>query len=122
MPRRLLRWRRDNRVRKETQIIASLQGEIGGFQVAVFFLAQQNAVEDDVPFVDAADQLMGILPSFGPQRSQASIEIPMRLENHPEILETAFKKEFVGRYPVEEDAIKDGALHTTLWEVFHQQR
>ena len=46
----------------------------------------------------------------------------MRLENHPEILETAFKKEFVGRHPVEEDAIKDGALHTTFGQVFHQQR
>ena len=99
-----------------------LQGKIGFFQIAVFLFAAEDAVEDNVPLVNAAHQLMGVFLSFCPQRFQTSIEIPMCLEIHPEILKTAFKKEFVGCHPIEEDTVKDGALHTTLRQVLHQQR
>ena len=91
-----------------------LLGEILFSQVTELLFASKDAVENDVPLVNATHQLMRVFLSFRPQRPQTPIEGPMRFEDHTKIHEASLKKELQGCYPIKKDTIKDGAMHPTL--------
>ena len=54
------------------------------------------------------------------QGSQSFVEIPMRLEDHAEVLATALKKELERRHPIKDDTVENDALHTSLRQILHQ--
>ena len=102
--------------------IVSLQGKIAFLQLAVFLFSANHAVEDDVALIDATDRLLFPSLAFLAQIFQPFVEVPMCLENHPKVLGAALEEELERGHPVEEDAIKDNAMHTLLWQILHQQR
>ena len=95
--------------------------KISFFQIAVFLLATDDALENDILPIDTTHQFVLVIAAFFAQILQPLIEIPMGFKDHLEVLRAAFEKEFERGHPVEQDAIEYDALHVTLWKILHQQ-